>query len=157
MNEFKLSEQRFRSKPLTPEISLQGLVLLAPAFGEILERADFKAVAGAKDEAAAEQMLLSEIARAIPTVLSNFSALPKLAPFFYSTQEVLMGTAWVTVELFKRDVFEGKPLLHLAWLIACIKQEYADFLGPSGLNTLKDLMAVLGFQVTLKAPGPSGA
>ena len=153
MIEFTLSGTRFRGKHLSPERSLEAFALLSPVLSEVLDSVDPK---GATSEDEGERS--EAIAKALGAALRQFTKLPQLAPFFYERYEVSppSHSGFAPLPVLKDEVFGGRAALHVAFVIAAIRHEFADFLSSNGFNTLADLAKACGFQITLGAPGPSG-
>ena len=134
---FELSGTRFRGAFLAPDKSLECLTILGPAIAEVIG----KLPDGKGDEIEA----FKQIAGA---VFMRFESLPKASKFFVPAYEVEVehgeGKAWLPLNA-KQDIFQGKALLFVAFLITAIKKEYGDFLQGSGLSMLQDLGGALGF------------
>ena len=159
---FELSGVKFRGDYLTPERSLDAFALLSPCLSNVLEKLDpslLKASAQGDEEAKAKK--LEVMAKVLGQSLAQFRDLPKIRPFFLPQYEALLVSGeqrvWMPLTAVESDVFGGKALLMVAFLVAAIQAEYGDFLRTSGLRIFKDLAAVFGFRLASPDAGQSGA
>lgn len=142
---FTLNGKNFRGRYLDPDKSLDALQLLAPALSEVLGNLP------SKEDAGNEIAVFSKITQG---VLGKFKALPEAAPFFLPVYEVEVQHStdgppvWLPLATQKEQIFKGKALLYVAFLVAAITKEYGSFLREGGLNMLRELGAACGFQMT---------
>lgn len=151
VNSFELNGVQFRGRFLTPEKALDVFAILSPIVGVALEQltpADFET----------EEAGLGILVKAIHAAISGFKDLPKVAPYFYAAYQVRVGEGWRDLAIAdeRSSAFAGKASLHIAWVIAAVQREFADFLDSSGSNTLRDLAKVLGLQIQPRTIGLSG-
>lgn len=164
-HEFTLDGVRFTGSSLDPETSLDGMAILSGPLADMLSSINFAKLAAAlkapgKD--AAERMgdAADMLEEPLGKALRSFKELKGLAPLLMPAYRVLVnGPPKMEGSLvdLKTEVFAGRPLLLLAWLVAAIRAEYSDFLPSSGSTIFADLGALFGFQLRRKDAGPSGA
>lgn len=146
--EFELDGFRFKGTHLDPETSLDGWALLAPALGAI---ADSIKIEEGDDDFGATAGLIKGL-------LGGMKDLPKFRPLFLKVYKCAPPGSEVFAPLSatSKQVFEGRPALHVGWLVSAVHAEYATFLAPSGRAILSQLVSRFGFQTTSSDTGRSG-
>ena len=144
---FTLSGVEFRGAHLSPDTSLDMFAILAPALGKVLDQVDVQK---------AQEDKTGALAEAFTGALNGFTEMRKTAPAFYEVYQVKLEGQWLQLGAMKNEAFKGKPVLMISWLVAAIREEYADFLLQAGWSTLGDLVKACGFQITFPSTGQSG-
>lgn len=138
MTEFKIGDQGFRFTRLKLQPSLKALTLLAESL--------IPAVV------AAAHLDTADVTKA----LAGFKSLPELVDLFVmSCKFERQPDEWVDLKPFVDSVFDGKTAMLLAWLSACVEQQFTDFFDGSGLPLLE--AAASRFTSLLGSTGGSGA
>ena len=156
--EFEIGGVQFRGRYLDPEKALDVFAVLSPVLSTVLDSIDAQKLAEAEETGNATGL----IAGAIHAAVGTLKDLPKIAPYFHGSYQVQVGDAGTWFPLvgsagMKEQIFAGKSSLYIAWVIAAIRSEFADFLGSNASSILKDLGRVCGLQIQRKPTGPSGA
>lgn len=133
MTEFELGGYAFKTKPLKPKQSLKGIRIIGEAIGPLLA-----AAANEKPEAKASKTDQIETAGKL---LAGLDGLESLRVLFagVTTVQTEEGTGFVPLSSVEEAIFSRKPTLLLAWLVAALKAEYADFLSPEGQSLLRGM------------------
>jgi hypothetical protein len=167
---FAINGQRFKLRPLPCDVALEGLDLIKqtvfPAIDSLIGLIDFKKLQAwlqSEDKTDSSGDSLPEVFREGVTE-SDFAAglrkalclgeLPKLYNLFaphcdcYIVTNPEAGQEILLPVLKSTTVFARKSALCVAWIIECLRIEYADFLSGTGLRliwqTANQLISHLG-------------
>lgn len=141
---FKILDREFEITSLDPLTSLKTLKHVSAVLGPIFSAAASSATPDGPDVA-------------LKNAIEGLDELPALAAVFRKACKVDWATSEggaakrVPLDAFFDLVFVGEPASLIAWLVACVKFEYSDFLVGSGpallagmANDLTSLTGSLG-------------
>lgn len=149
---FEISGHKFKGQYLSPEKSLDAFAIIGPAISTILDNLDPKLLKAESDTESKQVAMATAIGKGLTT----FRDLPRVRPFFISNYYCEVDGNWPRIDSFEEDLFKGKAILMVSFLVAAIKAEYGDFLLAHKSSMLKDLAKIFGFRLISKDTGQSG-
>lgn len=116
---FKILDREYEITSLDPLTSLKTLKHVSAVLGPIFSAAASSATPDGPD-------------LALKNAIEGLDELPAIAAIFRKACKVDWEGKKVALDAFFDIVFTGEPASLIAWLVACIKFEYSDFLVGSG-------------------------
>lgn len=125
----EIGNVKFRVKALPPDKALKGLSAICekilPAFGGLLEQLT---------KAPQASLSTLETSKVAEQFAKACATLPEMYELFLGVSEYYreLPAGWASLSTFGEYVFARRPTLILAWLSACILEEYGDFFTEDG-------------------------